>query len=241
MKVHSSTAIVTGANGGIGSALVEGLLNGGASKVYAGVRCLKNADEIVKSHGKQVIPLELNLSESSTLEKAAEQSGDVDLVINCGGILHTADALSNNAVEMLEREIDVNVKGLLRLAHAYSPILKENGGGVLVQINSVSSIKCFPKFATYSASKAAAYSITQALRAELFSQGTRVISVHPGPIATRMSEIAGFSEGAAPASIVSDAILDAIESRAFHVFPDRTAKQLWSAYEWYAQAAIEAN
>lgn len=241
MEIGSAVALVTGANRGIGLAIVEALLQRGISRLYAGVREVKNVEGLVAQYGERVVPLPMDLQDPESLESAVEKSGEVSLLVNCGGVLHNSSTVSADCLAALETEFDVNVKGLLRLARAYAPILRSNGGGTLVQLNSVASIKCFPAFATYSASKAAAYSITQALRSDLASQGTRVISVHPGPIATRMSETAGFSEGAAPPEVVADAVLTALDTKDFHVFPDVAAKQLWAAYEWFAQAAIEAG
>ena len=115
--------------------------------------------------------------------------------------------------------MDMNVSGLVRIAQAFAPVLKKNGGGALIQLNSLASIKCFAPFATYSASKAAAYSITQALRDILKEQGTTVVSVHPGPIATDMADTAGIGEIAEPPSIVADSILEALDKGEFHAFP----------------------
>jgi short-subunit dehydrogenase len=144
-------------------------------------------------------------------------------------------------VEALDREMQVNVYGLMRMAQAFAPVLKANGGGVFVQINSVASMKNFAGFATYSASKAAAYSMTQGLRDVLAEQGTAVISVHPGPIATDMAEKAGLGEIAEPPSVVPEAIIAALESGEFHVFPDTMAKQIGRAYHSFARDIVEAN
>lgn len=128
---------------------------------------------------------------------------------------------------------------MIRVAEAFAPVLKANGGGALVQLNSVVSIKTFPAFATYSASKAASYAITQALRESLAEQGTEVVSVHPGPIATDMAKSVGLEETAEPPSLVANAIFDALENKTFHVFPDSMAKQLWAGYQNYAENVIE--
>ncbi len=127
------------------------------------------------------------------------------------------------------------------MAQAFAPILKTNGGGAFVQLNSVASMKCFSDFATYSASKAAAYSITQALREVFFQQGTAVLSVHPGPIATDMATDAGLGEIAEPASLVGEAIVVALKAGDFHVFPDSMAKMVGDAYQSFAENIVEAN
>ena len=127
------------------------------------------------------------------------------------------------------------------MAQAFAPILKENGGGAFIQLNSIASIKNFLPFTTYSASKAAAYSVTQGLRDLLSEQGTVVVSVHPGPIATDMANSAGFTEIAEPASLVADSIIDALNTGTFHAFPDTMAKQIEQAYQSYATNIIEVN
>ncbi|MGB3614935.1 MAG: SDR family NAD(P)-dependent oxidoreductase, partial [Elainellaceae cyanobacterium] len=120
-------------------------------------------------------------------------------------------------------------------------VLKANGGGVFAQLNSVVSMKTFSNFATYSASKAAAYSITQALRELLADQGTIVLSVHPGPIATDMGDEAGLTEIAEPPTLVADGIIAALKAGNFHVFPDSMAKQIGGAYASFATNVVEAS
>ena len=137
--------------------------------------------------------------------------------------------------------MEVNVYGLMRMAQAFAPILKENGGGALVQMNSVASMKNFSNLATYSASKAASYSIAQALRDVLSAQGTQVVSVHPGPIATDMGNDAGFGDIAEPAEKVAQGIITALAENEFHSFPDTMAKQIGAVYQDFAINIIEAN
>ncbi|NET62651.1 MAG: SDR family NAD(P)-dependent oxidoreductase, partial [Symploca sp. SIO2E6] len=183
MKIENKVALVTGANRGIGKSIVEALIAADASKVYAAVRNLESAQELIDAHGSKVVPLKTDLSDPATITAAAATATDVEIVINNAGVLKNASPLDEHAIVALSFEIDVNVNGLIRVAQAFAPALKQNGGGALVQLNSVASIKNFADFATYSASKAASYSITQALRDKLAEQGTAVVSVHPGPIA----------------------------------------------------------
>ena len=127
------------------------------------------------------------------------------------------------------------------MAQAFAPVLKANGGGVFAQLNSIVSMKTFSNFTTYSASKAASYSITQGLRELLSEQGTIVLSVHPGPIATDMGDAAGLTEIAEPPSLVPQAIIAALKAGEFHVFPDSMAKQIGSAYDSFATNVVEAS
>ncbi len=162
-------------------------------------------------------------------------------MVNNAGVLKNTTPLDTNALDSLNYEMEMNVGGLIRMAQAFAPVLKSNGGGAFIQLNSVASIKSFAPFATYSASKAAAYSITQALRDLLSEQGTSVLSVHPGPIATDMGDNAGFSEIAEPPSLVADGIVKALQNGDFHVFPDTMAKQVGGVYQNFAENIVEAN
>lgn len=163
------------------------------------------------------------------------------VVINNAGALTTTSVLDEDAVSSLEYLIDVNVSGLIRVAQAFAPVLRKNGGGALAQVNSVVSIKAFAAFTTYSASKAASYSVTQALREQLQAQGTHVISIHPGPIATDMGDDAGFTAIAEPPSVVAETLFDALEKKQFHVFPDSMARTIWEQYVGYARNILESE
>jgi short-subunit dehydrogenase len=168
------------------------------------------------------------------LERVA---GIADMVVNNAGMLTVESPLSENAIAALQMEMEVNVYGLIRVAQAFAPILKTNGGGVLVQLNSVASLKNFADFATYSASKA----ITQGLRDKLREQGTFVMSVHPGPIDTDMANDAGMGEMAEPPVLVAEAILEALQNNEFHIFPDSMARQIGNVYADFATNIVEAN
>jgi NAD(P)-dependent dehydrogenase (short-subunit alcohol dehydrogenase family) len=239
--LQGKTVLVTGANRGIGRAIVEGAIERGAKKVYAAVRRLDSAQSLVEKFGDRVVPIHVDLENPNSIRKAATAATDVQIVINNAGVLKTSDPLSANAVDSLLYEINVNVVGLIHVAQAFAPVLKANGGGAFVQLNSVASVKAFADFATYSASKAASYSITQSLRDKLADQGTHVVSVHPGPIATDMANAAGLGEIAEPPSLVADAIFQALHDGAFHAYPDTMAKQIGAAYQSFADGVVEAS
>ncbi|MGB0372402.1 MAG: SDR family oxidoreductase [Opitutales bacterium] len=241
ISIQDKTALVTGANRGIGKAIVETFLAEGANKVYAAVRDVISAQPLIDKYGDRVVAIEVDLSKPDTITAAAAQVADVDIVVNNAGILKAANPLEAHAIDAFQSEIDVNVFGLIRIAQAFAPVLKANGGGTLVQLNSVASLKNFADFATYSASKAASYSITQGLREKLAEQGTHVLSVHPGPIGTDMANDAGLAEIAEPPSLVSEGIVTALAAGDFHLFPDTMAKQFEEAYRGFAENVVEAN
>jgi NAD(P)-dependent dehydrogenase (short-subunit alcohol dehydrogenase family) len=239
--VGGKVALVTGANRGIGKAIVESLLAHGAKKVYAAVRDVKSAAPLTEAHPGAVEPIRLDLSDPASIDAAARDASDVQLVVNNAGMLHNQSPLDPGAIDAIKQEFDVNVLGLMRMARAFAPALKANGGGAFVQLNSVVSLKTFPGVATYSASKAAAYAITQALRDVLKPQGTAVLSVHPGPIATDMAASAGLLDVAEPPSLVSEGIVRSLAEGQFHLFPDSMARNIGAAYASFASAVIDAG
>ncbi len=239
ISVADKVALVTGANRGIGKAIVESFLKHGAKKVYLAVRSPASAKALEDQFGDKVATLQADMSDAASIKRLADEAPDVDIVVNNAGILSTTSSLDENVEAAMQREIDVNVYGLLRIAKAFADILEKNRGA-LVQLNSVASVKNFAPFATYCASKAAAYSLTQGLRDDLGSRGVAVLSVHPGPIATDMASSAGFDEGA-PVSEVSDGIVRALAAGDFHLFPDEMAQGVGSAYESFSEAVVMQN
>ncbi|MEM8675063.1 MAG: SDR family oxidoreductase [Cyanobacteria bacterium P01_G01_bin.67] len=240
-NINNKVVLVTGANRGIGKVILETFLDQGAAKVYAAVRNVASIDPLVEKYGAKVVPLFIDLAIPSSIIAAAETAQDVDMVINNAGTFQGGELFATDILESLALQIEINVYGLINLAKAFAPIFKVNSDGIFVQLNSVVSMKAFANFSAYSASKAASYSITQSLRTILGEQGTRVISVHPGPIATDMGDAAGLTEIAEPPTIVANAIIEALKSDNFHVFPGSMAKQIGGAYQSFAQNIVEAN
>ena len=239
--INNKVILVTGSNRGIGKVILEYFIEHGAAKVYAAVRKLESVTSLVDKYGEQVVPLMIDLSNEASIYAAAEIANDVDVVINNAGIFRGGEFFAEDIIESLEFHMKTNVYGLINMAKAFAPVLKANGGGVFAQLNSVVSMKTFPNFPAYCASKAASYSITQSLKELLGEQGTRVLSIHPGPIATDMGDAAGLTEIAEPPSLVAEAIIEALQGDDFHVFPDSMAKQIGSAYQSFAQNVVEAK
>jgi NAD(P)-dependent dehydrogenase (short-subunit alcohol dehydrogenase family) len=240
-SIQGKTALVTGANRGIGEQIVEAFMRHDAAKVYAAVRRPESARHLIEAYGGKVEAIQIDLEHPESIVAAAKSARDVDIVVNNAGVLRSAGPLDKHTLDDFKFELEINTFGLIRMAQAFAPVLKANGGGAFVQLNSVASMKSFAGFSTYCASKAAAYSITQALRDVLKEQGTLVISVHPGPIATDMAASAGLDEMAEPASIVADAIIKALENEQFHAFPDTMAQQVGEVYQPFAENIVEAD
>ena len=220
MKVEGAVALVTGANRGLGAAIAQSLVDAGA-KVYGGARdtsTITNPD---------VIPVPLDVTRAVYVESAARTCGDVSIVVNNAGIGRGSTALAPDAADAARDEMETNFYGPLRMSQAFAPLLRENGGGALVNVLSVLSFVSMPQAATYSASKAAAWSLTNALRMELRRQGTLVVAVHAGFIDTDMA--AGVdAEKISPESVAAQ-IVAAIEAGAEEVLADPTSQMVKAA------------
>lgn len=235
-SVKNRVALVTGANRGIGRAIVDSFFAHGVSKIYLAVRNPESAQELQKQYGAKVVVVRADVTDADSLQRLAERARDVEILVNNAGVMNLSSPLSDEVEASLQYEFDVNVFGLIKTAKAFAKTLEANQGA-LVQLNSIASIKTFGDMTTYCASKAAAYSVTQGLREKLGEKGVAVLSVHPGPIATDMGDNAGFT-GAPGANVVSEGIVYALEAGDFHLFPDSTAKQLGEAYQSYAEQII---
>lgn len=182
MKIEGSIALVTGANRGLGAAFVRALLAAGAAKVYAAARNPAS----VKQAG--VVPVELDVTKPEQIAELARDLRDVTLVVNNAGVFEPGPLLALNAEEALLRQIQINAIGPLRVVQAFAPVLAANGGGAVVNMLSVLSWLTLANVSgTYSASKAAAWALSNALRQELKGQGTELLSVHAAFIDTDMA------------------------------------------------------
>lgn len=187
-SIKDKVALVTGANRGIGKAIVDSFIQHGAAKVYLAVRNPESTQTMEEQYGEKVVTVQADLSDAASIKRLAEQAADVDVVVNNAGIgIPNSRVLDEGVEAALRQELDVNVFGLLRVAKAFAEIL-ERKKGAFVQLNSVASFRDFADIATYSASKAAAYSLTQALREDLGQKGVQVVSVHPGGVVTDMAK-----------------------------------------------------
>ena len=153
---------------------------------------------------------------------------DVEIVVNNAGVLENASPLSEHAVTSFEREIKVNVVGLINMARAFAPVLKANGGGALVQLNSVVSMKAFSDFATYSASKARKlFDHTIAPRSARRTRNSSCQRAPPVPSRRTWEKKAGLEEIAEPPSLVSDSIWQALKEGQFQCFSRFDGQANW--------------
>lgn len=246
IEVRDKVVLITGSNRGIGKSLVETMMQNGAAKVYAAMRTVDQT--IFAEFANKVVPIYLDLTDpASIVTAAAETATDVQIVVNNAGILSDTRPLDEGAVAALQNEMNVNVYGMLHLARAFVPVLEANARSTdtvaaFCQINSTASFRCpMASASTYAASKAASYSLTQALRKETFGRPIRFLSVHPGPIATDMVVQAGLAHLAEPPAQVGDALVAALRdaSDVFHVYPDTVSRTLAESYAPFAKQVVE--
>lgn len=218
MKITGSTALVTGANRGIGHAFVQELLDRGAAKVYATAR----RPETIDVRGVEVLPLDI--TDPDAVAAAAAAAGDVDLLINNAGIA-TGEPVVSGEPDKLRAELDTHLFGTLSMIRAFAPVLASNGGGAILNVLSVLSWRAFGPNNAYHVAKAAEWALTNAARLELAGQGTLVTGLHLGGTDTDMMR--GFDLDLAlndPLDVVR-AGLDGVETEAFEVLADDQSRQ----------------
>lgn len=181
MKLDNAVVLVTGANRGLGLEFARQALEKGAAKVYAGAR------DPASITLPGVVPVRLDVTDPEQVAAAAAACGDVTLVVNNAGIAQPGSLLDANSIDAMQRMLDTNVFGMLRVSQAFAPVLARNGGGAFLNVLSVGSWVSSPFLAAYGVSKSAAWSLTNGLRIALREQGTQVLGMHVGFIDTDLT------------------------------------------------------
>jgi NAD(P)-dependent dehydrogenase (short-subunit alcohol dehydrogenase family) len=221
MDIKNTVALVTGANRGLGRAFVEGLVLAGAKKVYAAAR---DPASIAIDGVERVA---LDVTDPAAVAALAQRAGDVTLLVNNAGIARGSAFLGPDAVAAARAELETNFFGPLTLARSFAPVLQRNGGGAIVNVLSVLSWLSSGGQATYSASKSAAWSLTNGLRNELRGQGTKVVALHVGYMDTDMaSHVDGPKTR--PVDVVRQ-VLDALSEGRDEVLADEVSRQVKQA------------
>lgn len=216
MKIEGSIALVTGANGGIGRAIVQTLLERGAAKIYLGAR-EPEALRSLLADVDRLVPLMLDVTKPEQIAKAAITASDITLLINNAGMSTFGGALTAEKLDGARREMEVNYFGVLALTQALRNTPALRGGGAVVNILSILSLVTLPVAGTYSASKAAALSLTRTLRAELKGRGVQVLGSMPVQTDTKLG--APLPEPKLTPAEVASGTLDALEAGEEEVFP----------------------
>jgi len=221
VNVEGSVALVTGANRGLGRAFARALLDAGAAKVYAGARDPESVTD------PDVVPVALDVTDHEQVARLAAELGDVTIVINNAGVGLGAAAVGGDDLDTHRAEFEVNYFGLLAVSRAFAPVLAANGGGALVNMLSALSWVSFPEFGNYSATKSAAWSLTNGLRTQLRSQGTLVVGVHAGYIDTDM--VAGVDAPKIAPEEVARQTVAGIAAGAEEVLADEVSRNVKAA------------
>jgi NAD(P)-dependent dehydrogenase (short-subunit alcohol dehydrogenase family) len=227
MRIADRTVLVTGANRGIGQALVEEALRRGAKRVYAGTRRpLAHPDPRVK-------PLTLDVTDAAQTQAAVKSVESLDILVNNAGVF-LYDDLSDRAA--LEQHLAVNLFGTYGVTQAFLPLLTRSRGAI-VNVLSVTAFAALPLTPAYSISKAAAFSLSQSLRALLAGRGVSVHAVLTGPVDTDMTRGLDIPK-AAPVS-VARAIVDGVEKGEEDIFPDPMSESMAESWRNGAGKALE--
>ena len=225
MTIANKTVLVTGANRGIGQALVEEALKGDAKQVYAAAR------QPIAHPNRRVTPLILDVTDTAQIQAAAESVEALDILVNNAGV-QPYDDLSDRAA--LEESLAVNLFGPWGVTQAFMPLLTRSKGAIVNNVSLV-ALAPFPLFPAYSISKAAAFNLTQSLRALLAGRGVTVHAVLTGPTDTDMTR--GLEIPKASPESVARAIFDGVENGDADIFPDPVPASL--AESWRGGAAKE--
>lgn len=225
MNIEKKTVLITGSNRGIGRALVDEALRRGARRVYAGTRnALHHSDE-------RVTAITLDVTNAAQIQAAVEKVDSLDVLINNAGVA-IYDDLSK--LEVIEQHLAVNLLGALKVTHAFSPLLRRSKGAIVNNL-SLAALAALPIIPAYSISKAAAFNMTQSLRASLAGQGITVHAVILGPIDTDMNR--GFEIPKASAETAAQGIFDGLQKGEQDIFPDPASQSL--AEGWRSGALKE--
>ena len=225
--IDGKVILVTGANRGIGQALVTEALRRGAARVYAGTR------QPYSHPDPRVTVLPLDITDTEQVRAAAAQVESLDILVNNAGVF-LFDDLSDR--EALERHLAVNLFGTYGVIQAFLPSLVASGGAI-VNNTSIAALAPIPVTPAYSLSKAALFSLTQSLRMLLAARGVRVHAVLTGPTDTEMTQ--GLQIPKASPESVAGAIFDGVENGEEDIFPDPMSAMLGDAWEAGPDKALE--
>jgi NAD(P)-dependent dehydrogenase (short-subunit alcohol dehydrogenase family) len=228
MTVANKTVLITGANRGIGRALVDEALRRGAKRVYAGTRggTLQGADE-------RVTPLMLDVTNTAQIQQAVERVGALDVLINNAGVAIYDDP---GNLDTIEQHLAVNLFGIVKVTRAFLSLLKRSNGAIVNNL-SLAALAPLPMIPGYSMSKAAALNMTQSLRARLARQGVSVHAVILGPIDTDMNR--GFDIPKAAPAIAAKGIFDGLQKGEEEIFPDPASQSIAEGWRAGTAKALE--
>jgi NAD(P)-dependent dehydrogenase (short-subunit alcohol dehydrogenase family) len=227
MNIAGKTVLITGANRGIGRALVDEALRRGAKRVYAGTRgAPTNIDE-------RVTPLTLDVTSAEQIQRAVEKVDTLDVLINNAGIALYDDLTNSGAIE---QSLAVNLFGSFNLTRAFLPLLRRSKGAVINNL-SLLALAPLPVVPSYSISKAAAFNMTQSQRALLAREGVTVHGVFLGPVDTDMNR--GFDIPKVSPESAAAGIFDGLANGEEDIFPDPASQSIAEGWRTGVAKAFE--
>ena len=218
MKIAGSVALVTGANRGLGRAYTRELISRGAAKVYGAAR---QPGQVIDPG---VIPIALDITDAQRVGEVAAVCADVSLLVNNAGVMKASTFIDAPSLAAARAEMETNYFGTLSVCRAFAPVLAANGGGAIVNMLSVTSFYTNLIDASYGASKAAEWSLTNGVRLELHHQGTLVVAVHASFIDTGMAALTNAPKDS-PESVARQAF-DAVEAGQVEVLADERTRTI---------------
>ena len=229
ISIKDSVALVSGANRGIGKAITEELLSKGIKKVYAGARKLESLTALKEKYGNRLEPLQLDVTNQESVDSAAKVASDATMLINNAGTMAHGGFNSENMLESINQNMEVNVLGVARLTQAVLPNIENKPNATVATVSSVVGLGSMPMMNGYCISKAAVHSMIQGLRGELQESNVLVAGIYPGPIDTDMAK--GFEgiELDKPENLAKNVVI-ALEKGDEDIFPDVMSEQVKQAY-----------
>ena len=236
MSLQNKVILVTGANRGIGAALVRELLKSGVAKVYAGARSVASLPDFFDP---RVVPLQLDVTGDASVANAVGVAEDLDVLINNAGTMAYGDWFTSTK-DVVEADMNTNYYGTLRVIRAFTPQFTRRGSGMIVNVVSIVGLAPVPMLAGYSASKAALQSLTVGLRGTLAKSGITVVGIYPGPIDTDLAKGVPLEKVSAEHAAIN--IVRGLAEGQTSIFPDPIAQQieqLWVANGPQLEAAMQ--
>ena len=225
MNIQGKTILISGANGGIGSALIEALLARQAGKIYAAARD-ENSLAGALAADPRVVAVRADISDEDSVGQLVQRCADTQILINNAGVNQGQWLTAAGGLAAARTEMEVNYFGTLRVCRAFIPYFVARKDGMIVNVCSIIGLVNMPANGTYCASKAAVHSLTQGLRGEMAPHGVKVLGVYPGPVQTRMT--AGLEMPKTSPQVVAQAIVDGMAAETATITPDPMSHQLYT-------------
>lgn len=225
MNFSGKTVLVTGANRGIGHAIVNSLLKKGVRKVYAGSRDPRKLPDFGDT---RVVPLTLDITNKEQVAAAAQRAEDVNVLINNAGVAAFSSIL-DGPLDLVERDMRTNYFGTLDMVRAFVPVLEGKGDAAIVNVVTIAAFANFPIVGGYSASKSALFSLSQGIRIELASKDISVHTVNPGPVDTELAR--EFPTDKADKDQTAENIIVGLENDEADIFPDAMGQQMFAVWK----------